>query len=732
MQLKVWSQKKHPFLIASEKNFEEIQKKKTISPFKEMIVYASENIDVKFKPEEDPFGPCATLMARLSLLYLTTDKVTEKKEYKKLIIDGIDNWEEFLPKVGFGHKSVVWASGALLNTIVALDVVYNDLSKEEIADAEAKLLPVIEWYKRGKKRDGKFFAWRLARYGVIATWYAYKDDIENLTIWAEKYKSKLLDQSLTSDGSWVHSPGYAFARIINTRNGKSSPIDILQHIGYYDFYEDSKMKGFVNWVNHFAVTPFGYIPKFGENGSFTNYMERSVLHFHAQKYGKELAENSMYLLEDRLHPKFSNNNILFSYILMPLKRSGSKPITSIAMPNTGVSLWGGEGGKEALQGILYSQKRENWELGGFHHIAEDVNSLGIHGYGAYLLANVGTSYNTGYPGTNPRGGRWTEAWMQNVVTLNNKERHQRKGHGGGLIESMTGDMIEYGITHSAGTLDHALHKRGLFMIHEDEDVKTAYFLVLDNVNFEYHKYDVKVNWQPNTAKGSTKKLNETTFFCPANGNFTTESTDGSEGLQLVFVSPSDSLQIKESYKATFRDVVATDNIQASYTPKRKYEQAKALTILYPTDKNHKVPEISQLHQSTMSVANIKHSNKVRDIILEPEIDTTNTFENITFNGSLLFYRRSIDKKPIINAYKAKHLIIEDKGAEYGFKAQKAISYLLENNKIKLNLLYSTPVRFYYPNAKKIRVNGKKPNVLEKSSNEVEIKLEEGQHTISFE
>ncbi len=719
----LFAESQHPFLILNESQLPALKQKAQTGDFE---LFYSNIVRDWNKGDWTQISPLSIQLSNATLIYAVEGDNDLRREVFNQILASFDSWETIIPTLGSSHGTTVYGASALFNAIIALDMIYNDCTAEQIAKAEASLAGAVKFYEIGKEKSGHQLQWKLARYGVLSTWYAYKQDEANLVYWAENYKRILLDESITSDGSWCQSPGYCMARMFGGRIAKSNSVDVLQAIGYYDFYADPRMKGLMNWLNHFALTPFGYTALFGESGDFNDYSNSAGFYF-VNKYGREFSANSEYYLNGVI-PSSKAVNTYLIFALMDDNRAEPKAPESILMTNTGAAFWQDSANKESLQGTLYSLVRENWGLNSFHHYSQDANSIGICGFGEFLIANGGTSYKFGYPGRTPENINLTSAWWQNVVTLGSETENESHSGGGGLIEGFIGGDIEYAKTSSGPEINRALHERSLFMLHPEDGVSEGYFAVYDKVNFAYHTTSANIHWQFNSLQGTMEtEIEGLLYKAPANA-LVTPQRDGSEAISLYIATPAKSVRQEKSYKASHQNMHASDQIIVQYLPEREENNVKALTLLFPEDKTHHRPEIESINGDNFNGAIVTHKAGERDILIEGENRVESTFENLRFKADVVIYKER--KDAIFSVGGGREFIATIGGEDYGFSCDDAIAMQLDGTEGQITTT-SQPVTLYHPRAKKITIDGSKPQIIESGKGWVKVMLPSQTSKVSF-
>ncbi|MFS4467484.1 hypothetical protein [Maribacter sp. 2210JD10-5] len=720
------AQKQHPFMLVSEADFPELRQKSNSEPFAMLKQQAMDGWDDNFEGEN--WYKMAFILNHNTLLYALDDSKRKRKAYRGKILETIAQWERLYDKLGYGHASTVDASSAFFNSILGLDMVYNDLSTEERQAAEVQLDKIYQWFLKNRLPSGDHNWWVLSRLGILATYNIFIQDAEQAALWSERYRHHLMEISMADDGSWVQSTGYAHARIAGSRMAKSNTIDIIQANGLHDFYDDPQMENFMLWLNSFALTPFESIPRFGETGSTGPHPNGVMVKYIANRYSDKAGAWAAWNFQDTALESLNSINSFVNYCLLPLELPEMEKPESLLMEHTGATLWGADMGSETLQGILYSLKRDNWEPGGFHHASEDVNSIGIQGYGEYLIANPGTNYEPSYPGQTPDGGRWYEAWMQNTVLIGNEERHAIRGEGGGLIDGLTSGDLEFGTTDSRGALGNGMHHRSLIMVHAQENRNHGYFVLADEVTPKYVTDTVKILLQPNTQWKSVKELKkDEVYTAPING-FIQEDSDGSEAVSIFYALPPKKLVRSKAWKAAFDfEDFENDRLVAEYTTDG-LGVARGLTVIFPTDKAHGRPDFERITGDNCAGGKVVHGGEHHDLLLMSDGEYPASYKNLTFKGKttvLQFDGEAVKSALLIQVQDWKQ------EGQFGFESDHPLSLYLKNEEGLINASKDSKVKFILSYGRSLKLNGESQKSLSQENNMITVSISKGRHRIEL-
>ncbi|MFW5682748.1 MAG: sugar-binding protein, partial [Phycisphaeraceae bacterium] len=199
----------HPFLICTRDQFPALRDRAEREPWKTMAADARERVA---KGHEHFEGRFATALQRYigaaALVYILDED--DRRANARTVRDAIQRLEdvEFDPKKQWA--GTVSPMGAAFVATLALDIVHDDLTEQEIAELGSLIEKQIGKIKpRG--------AWLAARLGTHGTWELYKnpdagDSADFKRRFINPFHRNYLRQ-MTPDGVTSVSPNYAFSRL---------------------------------------------------------------------------------------------------------------------------------------------------------------------------------------------------------------------------------------------------------------------------------------------------------------------------------------------------------------------------------------------------------------------------------------------------------------------------------------------------------------------------------------
>ena len=243
----------HPFLIVTKDMFSSLRQKSDVEPWKSMkedaISRASE------APGSNKYGSLQKYVSAVALAYILDESKSE--EYALKVRDVILNRFSTLDiKESSSWSNVVPNMGAFFCAILALDIVYDGLSLEDIKKCEDLISDRI-------LRVSRSGSWKTARYGTHGTWDIYKGE---RTEQDDSYYYSLINQ-ITPDGVSPVTNTYAWSRVGggDSRVSKSGYMDVLEFTGIDKrYYNNERIQKFMRWQFGSSINPSKELAIFGD------------------------------------------------------------------------------------------------------------------------------------------------------------------------------------------------------------------------------------------------------------------------------------------------------------------------------------------------------------------------------------------------------------------------------------------------------------------------------------
>lgn len=364
----------------------------------------------------------------------------------RAITEGLDRIEF---DEALGHRGVVHPLNAAFQSILALDVVYDDLSEAQRAACEA----IIESKLSRINREG---SWPLARIGAFHTWEIYQgcrsgpDDV---------YYNEIMSQ-ITSDGVSPSAPNYAAARLAMgdaKRTQKAAYMDVLEFTGHdRRYYDDARIRQFLRWFYGSAIGPDRNYLMFGD--MFPNARPRnSMLAWRIGRFDDQAASYAAHLLRDQ-----EPYGHFIPYILMEEALPEPQIPDSRFFRHGGAFFHHASTESPGMSALLYNiTEHDEW------HTNREVNGLGLNAFGCRMLVNGGWLG----PITQP-------APLQNTLTVDGVDHRLKRG--GGIARGIVADGFDFALGDSGKALGQDHFERALMFIHPTPSMP-GYIVVLDDV-----------------------------------------------------------------------------------------------------------------------------------------------------------------------------------------------------------------------------------------------------------
>ncbi len=618
----------HPFMAVRREQFADLQKKAEQSPWKDMKQDAQKRFyGLQFNPDDGYILRCNSvcdIADAAAIVYILEPQL--RKQCVQKLLDIIRLWQPEVP--GNLYDEMYNSSGdhwigaippgaAFVNCLLALDILYNDVTEEQRLFCEQTLETIAENYIQNDENH------MVAILGVRGLWALYKGQKELLFQAWESWKELFMGY-ITEDGAGVMSMDYSVDRFVRGDRVSKIILPIVMDFTGLDksFYQNQKVIQFTEWALGYTYTPAKNMWLIGDTLLTTGVKEAESLFlvYGAAKYSKKTAEFAAWLMKGR-----PPQGKLLNYLLLKEDFGKRRAPESQIFKDGGAWFYENMEDKDSLAGVLWNSTI----FDGHGH--KEINSVNLAAYGRRLYANAGYSgWNSGAEGftwnyINQRALSANTVLVDynyhNVYDPEGKNDHQLK-NGAGIAEGFTSEKLCYALGDSGSALPNAVHRRGLVMV-VSEDGVPGYFLLLDSVDagnkmtvvhrpfsdeYKIEKKDTEYVWKVKNAGLSV--FLATPPFC-------TEIIDG------IVADRISSLNIELQKRHIGCKI---KSLLASYPA-----GTLAATVLFPFDETHKKP-ILQRTKAGMKLSYPHHE----DLLL-----TTNYCDDETeFNGAAAIVRRT--------------------------------------------------------------------------------------------
>ena len=703
----------HPFMAVRREQFADLQKKAEQSPWKEMKQDARKRLyELQFNPDDCFILRCNSvcdIADAAALLYILEPPL--RKQCVQKLLDIIRFWQPEVPgnlydemyhSAGDHWIGAIPPGAAFVNCLLALDIIYDDLTKEQRLFCEQTLETIAENYIQNDENH------MVAILGVRGLWALYQGQKEQLFQAWESWKELFMGY-ITEDGAGVMSIDYSVDRFVRGNRVSKIILPIVMDFTGLDksFYQNQKVIHFTEWALGYTYTPAKNMWLIGDTLLTTGVKEAESLFlvYGAAKYSKKAAEFAAWLMKDR-----PPRGKLLNYLL--LKEDFKKPRApkSQILKDGGAWFYEDIENKDSLAGVLWNSTI----FDGHGH--KEINSVNIAAYGRRLYVNAGYS---GW-GSGAEGFTWNyinqRALSANTVLVDydyhtvfdpeEKNDHQLKS-GAGIVEGFSSEKLCYALGDSGSALPNAVHRRGFVMVAGENDA-SGYVLLLDSVDagnkmtvvhrpfsdaYKIEKKDTEYVWKVENAGLSV-------FLATPPSD--TEMIDGIVADRISILNKNFQQQ-HIGFKIK--------SLLASYSA-----GTMAATVLFPFDERHKKPIL----QRTKAGAKLIYSHQ-QDLLL-----TTNCGDGETrFNGAAAIVRRTGSGCKWFFAQHATDFNCMGSG----FHSTCPVSVFFDGTAGMYTAQADTEFTLFVNSGERVLIGAKQSKVLEKDSGKISFLLPAGTNSI---
>ncbi len=640
-------------------------------------------------------------------------------------------------KIGTGAASSSVPSHELFHGLLALDVIRYDLEPEVLVGYEKIFEKKI--FKLVLKQ------WRPHGWAMRMLWYKYAGDEANFLEAKKQYDIDLRIHFLP-DGISPSGGGYNMERFnVKERAAKNTTFDIMEYMGYHEYYTDSGMINMHEAIYGYENSPFGRCVFYGDSrGSQVAWsVEDDVIvsptTVRAARFSDKAYKYAMWTLREGTGLNDATlKGYLASYIVMAGSAAQNNPIEfNIADAEMAPSrifdnyaaLIGNKPSRDAL--YLSVQTLTGKEE---YHTHYEANAIGMAGYGEILLRNAG------YDGPNadvsakglttPFEFIHAHAESANTVLIAG-ENHSGK-LADGIVEGFTGENVEY-FRASNSTSIKGEHLRDVLFVQPTINAN-GYYVVMDHVSTENRGDSVNVVWHPNTAKTQIIQ-DKTAYFSKI------KREDGDAGpvlfgentpvLKTFLGTPSHSVQKKEMVNQSRGNHYRAEYLYATYPTHDN--KANILTVLFPGDKTHIIGDMTRIATGSYSGCQIRQGEVV-DLVLNSGSTELEKYEKETFNAEDIFYRKLAGK--LVSYFVKGTSFKSGEDMENGFKSDAPLALYMntaKNGKGSSGKIISSgaSVTFYNSDVSSVKLNGNKLSNVASGENWVRVRIPQGTYTIEL-
>ena len=701
----------HPRLIVTESAYPALRARAATEPWASMKADAIATSKAGYVPASDNVDIALNLTrySSASALASILDE-SNARVYATRVRDAILNHLDDLV-FGTEWETVVPPAHALFNLTLALDVVYKNLTPDEIAACEAAIQSRIDDVWTGD--------WSSAGLSAIGTWDLYRGARAGPD---NAYYDSLMSE-LSRDGVPYAGRCYGWARFAGGgRYVKNMYMDVLESMGLdHRYYGNARIEGLYEWLYGPSDAAFGGPIPFGDCAIQTEREETfdEPPLYRAGKFGSRAGQYAASHL-----PKRITGNLL-SYVIPdgPLPPASAAP--SSIFPDGGGFFREARSTrsarKRAMGGVLWNAR------GTEGHSHYDVNAIALAGYNEYLLVN------SGYAGWEESIPGYSWAWIHDDErsgnTLRTSSRHVSKA-GGGVVEGFTDTLFDYASGDSGPALPDDVHLRNFVFVHSDGSIP-AYVVLFDEVYADGGE-KIFADFHPNTlaATGIQTVAEGTEYKAKIDGIAVSPNRTK---LTLFFATPPDTVRKLNGGIATWSAPgggFEGKYLESEYTAPADGEK-RIVTVLFPSDRSHGKAGMARLLVDGFSGARISQGGGVVDYAFESLGEAPLTHEGITFTGKALLCRKGSNGGTVFYFVRNGTSFSTTEGAPAGFSASSLVTVYLRGASGHI-VSPGTRVRFSYPGISGVELDGAAANVTGSGANWIEVDVPEGTHRIDLE
>jgi hypothetical protein len=698
----------HPFLLVRREDYPVLQDRASQSPWKEIKAQAiAEANTLVYRTMDDYWTRSATMqyiVGSAALAYILDP--ANRAAYAKKVYETLLFWDDLYDKLNrWEWTYYVRPGSAFFESVLALDIVYDDLTVMERETIEGKLSKVAEWYW---STTPTFTGWPPSAFAVRGVWALYQGDRPRIDASKASYRSGLMNL-IAASGVFYEGPGYGIARLSWTdRVQKWAFIDVLEFTGEdRTYYSDPQLRAAYEWLYRAAANPVRYLNVFADTYEFINVgAEIKPATLRARRFSDQAARHAAW--HDRGGVVKEK---LLAYLLMdqPLPVP-EKPVSKIWTDNA--VFWENHPSDHSLMGALWNATRQG------SHNHRDVNTIHLTAYGESLLSNAGWALSGafGYPVE-----YFKEMAVAGNTVLLDGVNHAKK-IGMGVVEGFTAPVFDYASGDSGAALPNGTHVRNFVLVHP-QDRKNGYFVLFDEASRATANSATTVNiaLHPPSATYNTVLGNQEYRW--AVQRLGTEQVS----LSIFLGTAPSTVEIRDGPLSIirggiFKYLYSTYGLEG---PGRR----SVVTVLFPHDAMHAKATMSRIIGVGYSGASINLGGGVKDIALASAVTRNVRSGRVSFRGHATLYRQN--GRSVTFLFVRKGRVFNDGATQRrGFDADADVSVYLKGTTGRI-ISPRTDVTFYHPRITGVKLNGTTAPSLVTGAGWVKITVPPGTHDVEL-
>ncbi len=645
-------------------------------------------------------------------------------------------------KIGNGAATSSVPSHELFYALLALDVIRYDLDPFVLSKYEGWLEEKIMALVIGK--------WDPHGWAMRMLYYKYIGDDAKFENAKKEFDIGLAEHYMANDGVSPAGNGYCVQRWNSIeRSAKNSTLDIMEYMGYNEYYSNPGIIGLKEFMYGYATAPFGRILLYGDSRNAEGQTPWNIedgniiLSPHivsAARFSPEAYKYAMWTLREGAGvSKGAVKGYLSNYIIMAGSAAKNNPIEfntddAVLAPSRLFENYGALKSKEQSTNALYVSMY-NLKGNTEYHTHYEVNALAMAGYGEILMRNAG------YDGPNADvtidGVTATFNFMHsnsesaNTLMIGGKRHTSKEGEG--IIEGILGENIEYFRGSSSKAIE-GTHLRDVIFLQPSNGVN-GYYVIMDHVTTDNAEDNVNVVWHPNAATLNTIK-NATEYFSEIKiekGHTGPHIYSKNEATLTTFLgTPPASVEIKRTAnQARSGYGYAADYMYTNYNTTN--QRASILTVLFPGDNIHKTGDLSRIESGDYTGSKITQ-RQIVDVAVTSDGNSIGAYGSETFQGENILYRKASGE--FISYFVKGKSFKSGQDIQTGFKSDASVALYMNtatdsegvNGKI---VSPGTDVTFYAPDISSVRLEGNKLPIVDTGSNWLRVNIPKGTYNLEL-
>ncbi|WP_303612619.1 hypothetical protein [Cyclobacterium sp. 1_MG-2023] len=681
----------HPFLIVKADQFEKHRQKAFYEPWKSMADDALKITEEGFNEQIMGAYELQDYIGAVALAYILYPE--EKSRYAEKVKDLIVNqYSKLKPTEKRNWGGVVPPMSSFFVAILALDIVYNDLTQEEILACEK----VIESQIFKINRKG---SWTEVRLGTHGVWDIYK----GLRTGPDEAYFKGTMAQITPDGVSPITIHYAWERVGggDSRISKAGYMDVLEFTGIDKrYYSNEKLQKFHRWLFSASVNNSKEMAIIGDMLP-TQTLNNDLLHARVGNFDAEAAAYAAWF-----HENDKKRGHIISYLLPKIKLPYPKLPKSSVYEDGGAFFRENAMNPDGIHAVLYNIKAlDEW------HTHQEVNGLALSGLGNRLLVNGGRL-----------GAPTRSATLNNTLTINGQDHDARIGNG--ILKSIRRPAFDYAKGDAGTALSGSSHFRNLLLFHGTENAK-AYVLLLDEVEVEEGDKVYSYLHPANESQVDTVLANQS-YLAAIDHYPTVEGTS----LEILYLTKPDVVNQKpvpSAVQSSYPGYPDHNRLEAIYTPDIM-GQKQMVTLLNPINEDKDKINWTPFIEDGFEINLIHHDRGAEDLILNAvKSENAIEYEDVSFHGAFLVRRKIEENTNFLFAKNAKGFA--DKTFE--FKADAKVTLWMGQRFVSVIAPEATLLYLKKKPSKKLYLNDKLVDRKATEEGWVQIQLSEGSHRLFY-